>query len=161
MRERYEVLVGWSDHSPPEGVTDEASGRKISEDEILAVALGAGARFIEKHFTLDRKADDADSFFSHDPITLKHLVENVRQWEKALAPRKDIFEDEKPVWIWAKRSLVAAVDIQEGTPITREMLTSKRPGTGIRSKEYRKFLGAKAARMISKGSLIQRSDLAL
>lgn len=161
LRARYGVLVGWSDHSPPEGVTDEASGRKISEDEILAVALGAGARFIEKHFTLDRKADDGDSYFSHDPVTLRHLVENVRQWEKALAPRKDIFEDEKPVWIWAKRSLVAAADIPEGTAITRGMLTSKRPGTGIRSKDYRKFLGAKAVRMISKGSLIQPSDLAL
>src|SRR3989344_1184086 len=93
-QKRYGVPIGWSDHSAPEGIYDEELRRQIPEAEILAVALGSGATFIEKHFTLDRNADDGDSFFSHDPSTLKNLVKNVRHWEEALASRNEILFNE-------------------------------------------------------------------
>src|SRR3989338_8189357 len=101
-QKRYGVPIGWSDHSAPEGIYDEELRRQIPEAEILAVALGSGATFIEKHFTLDRNADDGDSFFSHDPSTLKNLVKNVRHWEEALASRNEILKAEEWVRLWAK-----------------------------------------------------------
>lgn len=158
-KERYGVQVGWSDHTPPEGIMDTNTGRHFSENEILAVALGCGAKFIEKHFTLDRSFADADSYFSHDPVTLKNLVQNVRDWEKSLVRRDGVLKEEKLVWLWAKRSVVAACDIPAGTAIERAMLTSKRPGNGIRSKEYKKILGLKSKREIKSGEIIYWHDI--
>ncbi|OGF81827.1 hypothetical protein A2W48_00455 [Candidatus Giovannonibacteria bacterium RIFCSPHIGHO2_12_44_12] len=157
-QKRYGVPIGWSDHSAPEGIYDEELRRQIPEAEILAVALGSGATFIEKHFTLDRNADDGDSFFSHDPSTLKNLVKNVRHWEEALASRNEILKAEEWVRLWAKRSLVAAADIPVGAALSRAMFTSKRPGTGIRSKDYKSFLGRKTARAIQKGEMLRIED---
>lgn len=158
-RERYNVPVGWSDHTPPEGITDEESGRQFSENEILAVALGCGAKFIEKHFTLDRTTNDADSYFSHDPKTLKGLVQNIRLWERALKEREGVLKGEEGVRLWAKRSLVAAREIPRGTPLTRELFTSKRPGVGILSKGYKAVLGKRVARDIMSGEIIYPKDL--
>lgn len=157
-RERYGVHVGWSDHTPPEGITDE-NGKFFSERELIGTVLGCGARFIEKHFTLDRSAKDADSYFSHDPKTLKRLVGDVRHWEEALRARNGkILDEEVPVREWAKRSLVAACDIEEGAFISRRMLTSKRPGNGIRSNEYKKVIGMKTKRAIRAGTMISWDD---
>lgn len=158
-KKRYDLILGWSDHSAPEGIYDEELGRTVPEAEILAVALGSGAAFVEKHFTLDRKADDADSFFSHDPETLKNMVKNVRHWEKALSARNEILKEEEQVRVWAKRSLVAKEDIPLGASLERSMFNSKRPGTGIRSKDYKSFLGKKTARVIQKGEMIRPEDL--
>ncbi|MBI2024358.1 N-acetylneuraminate synthase family protein [Candidatus Giovannonibacteria bacterium] len=158
-KKRYEVPIGWSDHSAPEGIYDEELGRQIPEAEILAVALGSGAAFIEKHFTLDRSTDDADSFFSHDPVTLKNLVKNVRHWEAALKVRNEVLKEEEPVRLWAKRSLVAVSDIPAGAGLERKMFTSKRPGTGIRSFEYKSYLGKKTLRDIKRGEIIRADDL--
>jgi sialic acid synthase SpsE len=43
-----------------------------------------------------------------------------------------------------RRSVVAAVDIPAGTTITREMLTTKRPGYGIRPKHIERIVGRPA-----------------
>lgn len=159
LRNRYDVHVGLSDHTPPEGVADNATGRQISEETLIWSAIAAGARFIEKHFTLDRNSPDADSRFSHDPQTLRRLVQSVRACEAALGSERRVFEEEKPVHIWAKRSLFANQDIPSGALIAREMLTSKRPGIGIRSKLYREVMGKRSARAIAKGVMIQWSDI--
>jgi N-acetylneuraminate synthase len=44
---------------------------------------------------------------------------------------KRVIEAEKPAHSYARRSIVSTVDIPRGTLITRDMLTFKRPGTGI------------------------------
>ena len=54
-------------------------------------------------------------------------------------------EEAKEMFTLARRSLVAAVDIPEGTTITREMVTTKRPGYGIRPKHLDTVLGRRAA----------------
>lgn len=158
LRNRYKVIVGFSDHTPPDGITAK-NGKHITESEIVWGAIGQGARYIEKHFTIDRNAKDADSLFSHDGNTLKKLIETVEFVEKAMDRRRDIYECEKDVWIWAKRSLFATRDIPAGVEITREMLTSKRPGTGIRSKNYKDIIGKITKKEIKKDQMIKWSDL--
>ena len=158
MRNRFGVPVGLSDHTPPEGVED-SSGKKISQEETIWGAIGAGAAFVEKHFTLDRNAPDADSNFSLDSKALKNLIQTVRAAEEAFDKERAVFDQEKPVWIWAKRSVVAVRDIAAGEMLNRSMITSKRPGTGIRSKEYHKIIGKKTKRSIPAGSIIQWEDI--
>src|SRR3990167_5775161 len=143
FNDRYGVVVGLSDHTPPEGVKD-SSGRRVAQEETIWGAIGAGAKFVEKHFTLDRNAPDADSKFSLDPKALRDLIATVKAAEEAFGHTPHFFEKEQPVWIWAKRSVVAARDIKKGTALARDMITSKRPGTGIRSKDYHSIMGRHA-----------------
>jgi len=158
LGERYGVPVGLSDHTPPDGFAD-ASGRHIGQESLIWGAIAQGACFIEKHFTLDRSQPDADSCFSLDPRALRELKDQVRAAESAMSAERRVFEEEKPVALWAKRSVVARASIPAGIPITREMITSKRPGTGIRSNKYHEILGRRTKNEISPGKLIKWDDL--
>jgi len=158
LRERYNIPVGFSDHTPPEGIQDTL-GRLVNQESIIWGAIASGACFIEKHFTLDRKQPDADSKFSLDPYSLQELKNQVRAAESAMGFERRVFEEEKSVAIWAKRSLVANVNIKSGEIITRNMITSKRPGTGIRSKDYKQILGRHTKRDILEGELIMWNDI--
>lgn len=159
LKERYKVPIGFSDHTSPDGIT-VASGVHIPEEAVIWAAVAMGARFIEKHFTMDRDAKDADSRFSHDGKTLKRLIAVAEAADTAFAGGRDIFEHEKGVWIWAKRSLVATRNLKAGEVLSREMITSKRPGTGIRSKDYKKAMNKKLKRNIPSGEMIKWEDLA-
>ncbi|NQU83681.1 MAG: N-acetylneuraminate synthase family protein [Parcubacteria group bacterium] len=161
LEERYNVMVGFSDHTPPEGVRTD-SGDIITEEQIMWAAIGNGACFIEKHFTLDRSAPDADSNFSHDPETLRKLVGYVQDAKIALQSERILFEEERGVHIWAKRSVFSVVDIPADAKITREMITSKRPGTGIRSRDYlSRVLGRTTRVHIPAGTMLKEKDLTI
>jgi N-acetylneuraminate synthase len=159
FKERYGVPVGLSDHTPPDPVESQ-SGIKVSHEARIWAAVHRGANFIEKHFTLDRNQADADSRFSMNPSDLKDLIATVRAAEEAMGSERRVFDEEKPVAEWAKRSVVSRVDIPEGSELSRSMITSKRPGTGIRSKNYHDILGKRAAKFIPANTLIQWHDLA-
>jgi sialic acid synthase SpsE len=158
LKERYGVPVGLSDHTPPEPVKS-SDGFEASHEARIWAAVHRGANFIEKHFTLDRQQPDADSCFSLNPDDLKNLIQIVKAAEEACGRERKVFDEEKPVAVWAKRSLVSVADIPAGTIITRELFTSKRPGTGIRSKDYRAILGKRAGVSIPKNTLIKWEHL--
>ena len=68
----------------------------------IAVDLGAfmlGAKWIERHFTLDRNMYGTDQAASITPPTLKQLIGGIRKIEMALEGSKDkvILEEEKSV----------------------------------------------------------------
>ncbi len=154
FKKRYGVPVGLSDHTPPDPIK-AVNGADVSHEARIWAAIHQGANFIEKHFTLDRKQADADSCFSLNPQDLKNIIEIVEAAEEALGKERKVFEEEKPVAEWAKRSVVSAIDMPAGSVITRDMLTSKRPGTGIRSKDYKKILGKRTKILIPKNTLIK------
>ena len=58
-----------------------------------------------------------------------------------------------------RRSLVAASVIAAGTRLTRELLVSRRPGTGIAPGRIDEVLGRKARRKIEGDAPINWSDL--
>jgi len=157
-KKRYGVPAGLSDHTPPDAIAS-AAGVPVSHEARIWATVHEGANFIEKHFTLDRAQPDADSKFSVNPEDLKMMIQTVRAAEEALGGERKVYDEEKPVVEWAKRSVVASADIPAGTVIGREHITSKRPGTGIRSKEYRTVLGKRAKILISKNTLIQWEQL--
>jgi sialic acid synthase SpsE len=73
------------------------------------------------------------------------MVEGIRTVEAALgSPRKGPVDAEMAAHRLARRSLVAARLIPRGTIITREMLTYKRPGTGIPPKFLSTVVGRTA-----------------
>ena len=70
-------------HGGPVGYSDHTIGIKIP-----MLAIAAGAKLIEKHFTLDINSEGPDHAMSADPSTLSELVDGVRLVEEVLGPRE-------------------------------------------------------------------------
>ena len=141
MMERFGCAVGLSDHCLEIGVS------------VAAVALGA--RVIEKHFTLSRKHETPDSFFSIEPQEFKELVENIRVVEKALGKvYYGLAEQEKKSKIF-RRSIFAVEDIEAGEVLNEKNVRSIRPGDGLKPKYINSVLGKKAKKNIKKGTPIE------
>lgn len=125
-----ECVVGFSDHSI--GIT---------------AALGAvvlGAKVIEKHFTIDKKSNGPDHWFSMDGQDMKMLVQEVRNMEAALGhPRKRVLRCEEDERYKSIRSISLATDIKAGEKITEEHLKVIRPGYGISPYDKEKIIGLK------------------
>jgi sialic acid synthase SpsE len=130
MREAFGVPVGLSDHT---------TGISVP---IAAAALGAA--FVEKHFTLDREMLGPDHPFALEPGELASMVAGVRDAESALGDgRKDgpSPEEREEMYVFARRSLIAARDLPKGTVLEPAMITVKRPGFGIKPKHLDLVLG--------------------
>lgn len=114
----------------PIGLSDHTTGIEIP---IAAVSLGACV--IEKHFTLDRGLPGPDHPFALEPDELKAMVKGIRIVEAAMgSPLKRMLPEEEEMARLGRRSIVARVEIPQGTIIEADMLTTKRPGYGIRPK---------------------------
>ena len=137
LKSRFGLPVGLSDHS---------QGLEIS---VAAVALGAAV--IEKHFTLDRQMAGPDHKASLEPDELKAMVDAIRHVEAALGDgKKQPTATELSNMQVARKSIVAARDIQLGEELTEDNLTTKRPGTGISPMRWDEVIGRKASRPFAK-----------
>ncbi len=133
--------VGYSDHTL--GI----------EVPIAAVALGATV--IEKHFTLDRLLPGPDHRASLEPDELKAMVKAIRNIEAALGDGvKQSSPSELKNRSIARKSIVAARNIQAGETFTEENLTVKRPGTGVSPMQWNEMIGRNADRNYKRDELI-------
>jgi len=140
----------------PIGFSDHTLGIQIS---LAAVAIGA--KVIEKHITLNRNQKGPDHKFSLEPPELKALVQGIRDIEKAMGDgvKKPHPLELEENYEKGRRSIIAAKNIPEGTQITRDMLTVKRPGYGIKPKFIESLIGKKARSNIEKEQWITWNDL--
>ena len=141
IRDELSVKVGYSDHTP--GI------------DVPVAAVALGAEVIEKHFTLDKNMEGPDHRASLEPDKLKDMVSAIRNIEKAMGngikkPSPSELKN-KPI---ARKSIVAARDIQKGEMFTEENLTVKRPGTGISPMRWDEIIGQKAERNYKADELI-------
>jgi sialic acid synthase SpsE len=115
----------------PVGLSDHSLGISVPQ---AAVALGAC--MVEKHYTVDKALPGSpDHHLSVDPADMRAMVDGIRTVEKALGhPQKGLEPLEVDAFRFARRSVTSARAIAKGTTVTREMLTYKRPGTGINPK---------------------------
>src|SRR2546428_2565080 len=142
----FGVSVGFSDHT-----------------QGLAVAFAAvarGAAVLEKHFTIDRTLPGPDHAASIEPGELRVLVEGVRQIEVALGDgRKTPAAGEAEMARAVRRSLILTSDAMAGTVLRRELLDSRRPGTGISPELMPLIMGRALRRDLKAGSLLNWEDL--
>jgi sialic acid synthase SpsE len=122
----------------PVGLSDHSLGVSVPQ---AAVALGACV--IEKHFTVDKTLPGSpDHHLSVDPAELQALVQGIRTVEKALGKaRKGVEPLETDAWRFARRSVTSRRAIPKGSTLTRDMLTYKRPGTGISPRFFEQVIG--------------------
>ena len=129
LKKAFGLPVGFSDHT-------------IGQSASLA-ARALGAVFFEKHFTLNVNDFGPDHSASIDPVGLKFLLQSIREVELALGTSVRTYTKEE----WGQRlvhrkSIVANCDIVSGQKITADMLTLKRPGTGISPKYIEAIIGS-------------------
>ena len=133
-----DFLIGLSDHTEPDPAMTTT-----------AVAVGLGAKVIEKHYTLDRSMTGSGHFFAVDPENLAQMVKTARFSEKLLGDGKlGVADSEQKAYRSARRSIVAETDIKKDSRITIEMLGFKRPDDGLSAAAVDQVVGKKANRDI-------------
>jgi N-acetylneuraminate synthase len=148
FRKRYGCAVGLSDHS-----ATIYSG--------LAAAT-LGAELLEVHITLSREMFGPDVIASITTGELRQLVDGVRFIEKMhaspgnKAALPDSVTSLREIFM---KSVVAARDLKEGSVLTADDLTSKKPGTGIPAKDLFSLVGRKLRRSVERDDLLHPEDL--
>ena len=71
----------------------------------------------------------------------------------------DLHRKEEEIVKWAKRSLVTTKELRAGELIKVGDIWSKRPYTGIPSKNYYKIIGRKLKKNLKKNKILKYSDL--
>ena len=142
IRAAFGVAVGYSDHT---------LGIEVA---IAAVALGADV--IEKHFTLDRKLPGPDHKASLEPQELTSMIAAIRSIEVALGegikrPTPSELNNRHAV----RKSIVARTDIARGAVLSADMITAKRPGTGLSPMLWDQVVGRIARRDYSPDEQIE------
>lgn len=142
-----ECLVGYSGHE-----------RGISVS-IAAVALGA--RVVERHITLDRSLEGNDHKVSLLPDEFRAMVTGIRQVEESLGSSayRQMSQGELMNRENLGKSIVALVDIEEGTIISDSMLGIRSPGKGLPPYKIRDLVGKRTVRSLKKGDFFYGSDI--
>lgn len=141
MSETFDCIVGLSDHT---------LGNEVS---ISAIALGA--KVIEKHMTLSRADGGPDAEFSMEPEEFKHMVECIRNVEKALGKVTYDLTYKQKKSREHSRSLFAVEDIKAGEEFTADNVRSIRPNFGLHTRYYNDIIGKRAKYNIVKGTPVR------
>lgn len=91
-----EFLLDWEEHYPC-GVSDHTTDYEI----FPMMCVAAGAKFIEKHFTLDKTQEGLDHSFALNPDELKKFVQNIRRAEKIVYGKHKIIPEHRNI-LWPK-----------------------------------------------------------
>jgi sialic acid synthase SpsE len=149
LRDRYEVLVGLSDHTP--GIV------------AAQAAATLGAVMVEKHITLARAMKGSDHAASLEPEGIRRLVRNIRAVDAMrVTPstsRQALADAKQTSRAKLGRSLVSRRTIEPGETITEEMLCLKSPGDGIRWGQRAQVIDRRSAVWLQEDTTIQMSDL--
>jgi len=128
LKDRYGLVVGFSDHS--------------CQNYLAFAAVSLGAKAIEKHFTLNKKLSGPEHFFSLEPQDLKDLVEGISCIDSAVKDNGSLTNrpDRDKRFIY-RRSLHLACDITKGTVLEPRHIEIKRPEGGLSPKYYDAVIG--------------------
>ncbi len=141
--------VGLSDHTP--GIL------------VPPVAVGMGARCIEKHYTISRLLPGPDHHFAIEPQELKDMVTNIRTVETCLGYKIGLFTDSEKDFEMGTRSVVSSKNISKGERVGLNNITTKRPCPpgAVPAEDYYKIIDSHCLvnRDIEEDTVIQVSHL--
>ncbi|MDB2494380.1 N-acetylneuraminate synthase family protein [Candidatus Pelagibacter bacterium] len=142
-----DVIVGYSDHTV--GIN------------AAVLSVVAGARIVEKHFTLDKNLSDfRDHKLSADPEEMRLMVNKIREAEKMIGKEEKKSQlCEKEMNIIGRRSIAVARNLKVGTKLSSSDLTWVRPGKGFSPGNEKKIIGKQISRSLKMGEIIMKSDL--
>ena len=142
----YGVPIGYSGHE---------RGTAVS---IAAVA--AGARIIERHFTLDRNMEGPDHAASLEFEDFKSLVMGIREVELALgvATPREMTQGEMINRENLGKSIYLKVPVAKGIPFQSDFFEIKSPGKGLSPLKIASIVGKMASRDFIAGECLYPSD---
>ncbi len=145
FKDRFDILVGYSDHSQGIGAAP------------YAVAMGA--LVVEKHFTLDKSFVGPDHKASLTPDELARLVGEIRKVEKYLGSGVKIpAMSEQNTRNSLQKCFVAVKPIKKGEKLSYDNVVAKRTGgVGISPIYYKNIIGSTADRDYEADGIICRS----
>lgn len=147
IRARWNCEAGYSDHT--------------LENNACLAAVALGATVIEKHLTFSRSMYGSDARHSAEPAQFSELVRSVREIETILANpiNKDDLSDVGEMKAIFEKSVVSVCPIPKGSVIRPDMVTVKKPGTGIPAKKLNQVINSIARVNIPADTLIQEKDI--
>ena len=142
-----DLTIGYSDHT---------TGIKAAQ-----YAVAAGARIVEKHFTIDKNYSDfRDHQLSADPADMKAMIEGIKEIELMMGSAERLNDQcEKGMHEAARRSIVSITDLASNTVITKDHLTWVRPGNGLAPGSENLLIGKRTNKTIGAGSIITMNDI--
>jgi sialic acid synthase SpsE len=136
LKESFDLPVGLSDHT--------------EHSLCAAAAVAMGVEWIEKHFTLDRRARGFDHAYAMEPDGLKGFIKDVRSVEEACRPQgTKIGADEAKVKSRARRGLYAARNIGPGEIVGEADVLVVRPEGSLAPNDLPLVVGKRAKRVIA------------
>lgn len=148
LRNRFDCPAGLSDHS---GVVFPS-----------VFAMARGADLIEAHITLDRRmfGPDVASSLTVEEFSLVRKARDALVAMDAHPVQKDALAAElKQMRELFQKSLAAMHALRAGEILTRAVLTTKKPGTGISAREIEKVLGRRLVRDVSPDRVLTWDDI--
>ena len=138
---------GYSDHT-----TEESTG---------GLAVAAGAKILEKHFTYSRSAHGPDHSASMTEEAFSRYIAFAHRAHRAMGPegKKVPHTSESDVKQVARQSLRAARALPLGHPITLDDLVIKRPADGMEPWKMDHVLGRTLRRPLGCEEAIRSEDL--
>lgn len=147
LAQNLDYPIGYSDH--------------VVGTEAAVLAVAAGARLVEKHFTLDKYYSEfRDHQLSADPEEMRELVQRVRAAEAMLGPfSKTVQPCAEALATLIRRSVTAKHALRSGEQLQEEDLVWTRPGTGLPPGSESAILGKMLKRSLAAGEQIALADL--
>ncbi|TMM31346.1 N-acetylneuraminate synthase [Polaribacter aestuariivivens] len=148
LKERYQVTVGFSDHS--------------SSIEACIAATTLGAEILEFHVVFNKEMFGPDAKASLTMEETTNLVTAVRNIEVALQNPIDKtdnsnFKELKAIF---EKSLAVNKDLKSGSIITFSDLETKKPkGFGILASEYENIIGKKLNKDVNQWDFLNYEDI--
>ena len=145
LKSRFkDVYIGYSDHTKP------------TEDcDVIKTAYNLGAVLVEKHYTLDKTLKGNDHYHAMDPEDAKRILAAIERMDMLRGNGSlECLSTEGAARKNARRSIVANCDIKAGDVIVENMLTFKRPGTGISPDKIDEIIGKKAKMDIADDTIL-------
>ena len=142
MKNDFLLNIGFSDHT-------------IGIDTPIA-AVYAGAQFVEKHFTLNKKLSGPDHKASVNFFELKKIIKKIRDAEEILGrDLKEVQKCEMKNINIVRKFLVARNKIKKNEKFTLKNLTCKRSNKGLSPMSIKRILGKKAKKNFLKDEIIK------
>jgi len=147
LASKLAVTVGYSDHT-------------LGLDAAL-VALGLGARIVEKHFTLDKRHSSfRDHALSAEPKELAQLAAAMRVFDAMVGTgaREEVVADAANRAV-TRRSVVAARALPRGTRLRPDDLDYVRPANGMPPPRAWSVIGRRLRRALGRHEAVQETDV--
>ncbi len=148
FKRRFDCPVGLSDHS---GTVFPA-----------LAAMARGADMIEAHIVFDRRMFGPDTPASLTPEEFRLLADARDAFHQMLGNPvdKDMLADSlRPTRQIFGKSLALVRDMPAGTTLTRDMLTLKKPGSGIPAAAVDQLIGKQLKRAVDARNLLSWEDV--